>query len=211
MSSGKFRYKVNRPTWENVPPGTYTLRLTDVTEGPEFTNRKTGEPEQTVKLHLEVHRGPQKGMGLSALVNPDNWGPKSNATRWAEALSGSALEDDEAFDFEAWIDQLVWAKVIVEPDGKGVERNKVDVVLPMAALEAQATGGAGYAGPLPAAPDPPPGQLRLGRGLEERPAQAPTGRRRVTGKPARQVGPDEEIRIDPDDPILGKDGEEAPF
>jgi len=167
MSSGKYRYTVTRTAWENVPPGTYTLRLTGVEDGPTFTNKKTGAPESTVKLLLEVDRGPSKGMGLSALVNPDNWGPKANSTRWAEALVGRALEVDEAFDFEDYIDTRVWAKVVVEPDSKNVERNKVDVVMALAAIDVQtadelAPAGKGAA-PRPAPPTRGP---RLGAGLE---------------------------------------------
>jgi len=173
MSSGKYRYTVTRTAWENVPPGTYTLRLTGVEDGPTFTNTKTGAPESTVKLLLEVDRGPSKGMGLSALVNPDRWGPKSNSTRWAEALVGRALEVDEAFDFEDYIDTRVWAKVVVEPDSKNVERNKVDVVMSLAAIDVQTDDrtparppARSGAAPRPAPPTRGP---RLGAGLEATP------------------------------------------
>ena len=63
--------------WELVPPGDYVLKLIAVEDGPTFTSDRTGEPEPTTKLKLEVDRGPSQGLGLSALINPANSGPRA--------------------------------------------------------------------------------------------------------------------------------------
>jgi len=145
------------------------LKLTGVEDGPTFTNDKTGDPEPTIRLLLEVDRGPSKGMRVSALMNPASWGPKSNARRWAEALSGGDVVDDSIFDPEEHLDTLVWARVVVKPDSKNVERNYVETPVNYAALEAQFAGGSSGARPRPAAPPSPTGAPRLAPGLEASP------------------------------------------
>jgi hypothetical protein len=204
MSSGRYRYTITKPVWENVPAGTYVLRLTGVEDGPTFSNRKTGAPEPTIKLLLEVDRGPQQGMGLSALVNPDNWGPKANATRWAEAFIGHELEEAEAVDFELYVGECVQARVVEAPDSKGILRNRVDVVMAMAAIEVQTAG----ARPTPAAAVPAGVGVGAGSssGAARRPVAAgPAGPRLGRGL---ELQPDRTLELPDDDP--GWDAMEPP-
>jgi hypothetical protein len=171
---GKYSYTVSRPVWENIPQGWYTLRFTDIQDGPTFSNQKTNAPEPTIKLVLVVEKGPSKGLSVSQLINPASWGPKSNAARWAEALAGCEPEDNIAFDFEDYLDTIVKAKVIVAPDSKGVDRNRVDIVMPLddedgdapapAAVAVQ-TAGPGAGRRRVARPQAGP---RLAPGLEDR-------------------------------------------
>ena len=157
----KYAIAMKRTAWELLPQGNYTLELTDVRDGPVFQNKR-GEDKATIKLILQVAKGPQKGMEVSALINPLATGPRSNSRRWGEALSGQDFDDGDLFDPEAFIGQQVWAKVEIAPDSQNVERNRITVVMPVGApvgaLEAQ-TNGVGTAAPrrvASAAPAPEP-------------------------------------------------------
>ena len=102
----KYAIAMKRTAWGFLPQGNYTLELTDVRDGPVFQNKR-GEDEATIKLILQVAKGPQQGMEVSALINPLATGPRSRYRRRGEALSGQDFDDGDLFDPEAFIGQQV--------------------------------------------------------------------------------------------------------